>query len=119
MQTVAIKAAEKWCTHSSSGELHYSELGEMRRGVGKKAAHSLLDSITSDSDEGVICEIDASAAFKEIKRGLSSSERNKMPEPEHMLPVLWVKLTCSKGNSQVGNWYLYFKQLIACKFLIT
>ena len=36
-----------------------------------------------------------------------------------MLPVLWVKLACSKGQSQVGNWYFYFKQLIACKFLIT
>jgi len=39
VQTVAIKAADKWCSHANSGELHYSELGDMRRGIGKKAAH--------------------------------------------------------------------------------
>jgi hypothetical protein len=69
----------------------------MRRGIGKKAAHQLLDQIDESADEGVICEIDASAAFKKIKQSLNASERNRMPETEHMLPVLWVKLSCSKG----------------------
>ena len=38
VQTMAVKEAEKWASHPSSGELHYQELGEMRRGIGPQAA---------------------------------------------------------------------------------
>lgn len=35
------------------------------------------------------------------------------------MPVLWIKSSCSNGTSQIGNWYFYFHQLIACKFITT
>ena len=35
------------------------------------------------------------------------------------MPLLWIKSSCSDGASQIGNWYFYFYQLIACKYMTT
>jgi hypothetical protein len=99
VQTMAVKEADKWSTSHHNGELHYQELGDMRRGIGNKAAYELLNSLDENSVEGVVCEINATAAYKMIKRNYSMEKRNKLPEAEHMLPVLWAKLTCKGGNS--------------------
>ena len=54
----------------------------MRRGIGPKAAQDLLDSLDDKSNEGVIVELDASAAYRRIKASFDASGRAKLPDTE-------------------------------------
>jgi len=72
---------------------------------------------------GIIIEIDALAAYRQIRNSLGVEERANMPDREQMMPVVWGRMSCKnsevKESRQCGNWQLYLQQLIGCKYLTT
>ena len=72
VQTVTVSAAQKW-KYSNYGQMHQQEIGDMQRAVGSKEALALLNSVDSASDVGVLCELDAVAAYRKIEREASES----------------------------------------------